>query len=534
MPRTSPPLLEGTLLALLALSPTAASQGWANSGGNAARNGRAATAFGPLAATSRWTTAPNSIIAWQPVVEGDRVFTVRQTGFPPSGEPNGSPIVCQSVSSGGVLWTRNLPYTAGEWTTWIAGVSQGRLFAARSGNGASVAAKLHALDVATGNTLWVSQATIDAGAYDGVVFTAGGDAIVASFRYVWRIRGSDGVTVWAAPRLGSVSGNCGAALFGNAIYVADAAPGGTVVKRFDLATGAYVCQSPVLPGFTVQNSPFVAPDGRILLSRTQNNAATDFLYCLADQGTSLALLWQRPAAWTTSAEFAAGDGIYHLAPGGFVERVDANGNVLATSTTSLGTGSLSPRMALDRDGRLFVSNGGFANGLLVCFEPDLRLRWSVPAPSVNIGGPALADDGTLLVALTGTAFRAYRTPPPFATLPGGFGRPSGAPTLAGAGTLTPTHAFDLAVASGPGGGLAALVLGASALQQPLFGGILVPSPDLLVPAAFALDAQGAATATWTWPAGVPPGTKLWFQSWMLDGGAPFGIAATNGLVGTGN
>jgi len=521
------------LLAFLASLTALPAQGWTNSGGNAARNGLRSDVFGPVAPTVRWSTAPSSIIAWQPVVEGNRVFSVRQLGFPPSGEPNGSPIVCQDLVNGSVLWTTNLPFNTGDWTTWIAGVQNGRLFAARSGNGASVAAKLHARDVVTGASIWISQAAIDAGAYDGVVFAPNGDLVVASFRTIWRIRWTDGTTVWSANRLGSVSGNCGAALWGPAVYVADAAPGGTVVKRYDLATGAFQYQSPVLTGFTVQNSPFVGPDGKVYLARTQNNTATDFLHCLGDSGSALTTLWQRPAAWTTSAELAVADHLYHVAPGGFVEKVTPSGVVAATATVSIGTGALTPRMALDRDGRLFVSNGQFPTGQVFCFEPGLELRWSVAAPNVNIGAPALADDGTLLVALTGTGFLAYRTPSPFQSLPGGFGGPAGAPSLTGTGTLTGGRALEFGVTRGPATGVAAFVLGAAALQQPFLGGIFVPRPDVVLPSAFALDGLGKGTVGFTWPVGTPLGTTLWYQAWMLDARSPFGISATNGLVGGG-
>ena len=94
---------------LLLLAPVAAPAGdWSNNGGNAQRNG-ISDEVGPLAADVHWSGGRSSIIAWQPIVAGQRVFSVRQTGFPPGGEPNGSPVVCQDLDTGAELWFRHVP-----------------------------------------------------------------------------------------------------------------------------------------------------------------------------------------------------------------------------------------------------------------------------------------------------------------------------------------------------------------------------------------------------------------------------------------
>ena len=60
------------------LSLAAPAGDWSNAGGNPERNGQS-DAYGPLAADLAWSGAPSSIIAWQPVTAGTRVFCVRQT-----------------------------------------------------------------------------------------------------------------------------------------------------------------------------------------------------------------------------------------------------------------------------------------------------------------------------------------------------------------------------------------------------------------------------------------------------------------------
>ena len=93
----------------LTIASTAWAGDWPNSGGNSERNGRTYE-VGPETPSVLWSGGRSSIIAWQPVIEGRRVFLVRQTGFPPSGEPNGSPVVCMDLDTGAELWFRHIPF----------------------------------------------------------------------------------------------------------------------------------------------------------------------------------------------------------------------------------------------------------------------------------------------------------------------------------------------------------------------------------------------------------------------------------------
>jgi outer membrane protein assembly factor BamB len=389
-----------------------AQDGWSNSGGNAGRNGQTA-AIGPADATVLWNGGPSSIIAWQPVIEGDRVFAVRQTGFPPEPASDESPVMAFNLETGAQLWRRDLPWLTGDWTTWVAGVNNGKVYASRAGNGASVKAVLYALDAATGAILWQSAEKIDAGAYDGVVFAPNGDPVVASFTRIWRISAVDGSTVWSVSRVGSVSGNCGGAIHNGAIYVADAIVGGHAIKKFDLATGAFLYQSPQMPGFTIQNTPMVSPDGTIYLSRVQNNTAVDYFYAINDDGSSMSIRWSAPAEWSTRSEFAvAPDGdVYMFAPGKFLQKRRASdGVVVAQFEEAITADSFGPRMAVDANGTLFVSNGAFSDGNIKAMPSDLSsVLWSANVTNINIGGPAIADDGTLVVAGNGTQLRAYKS-----------------------------------------------------------------------------------------------------------------------------
>jgi hypothetical protein len=413
---TSPDMTWKTLSSSLqsdASSMVSAGSDWSNSGGNAQRNGQSGTT-GPLAADLLWSGASSSLISWLPVTEGNRLFVIRQTGWP--GAVNESPVIAMDLSTGEELWRQNIPYHPNDWTTWVAGVKQGHVYASRSGNGASVDDNLYCLDVQTGAVLWVSTDLIDAGPYDGVVFAPDGDPVIASFYDIWRFNSEDGSLVWHANRLGSVSGSCGGAIYGDGFYVSDVVGGGQAIVRYDLNTGQQQYSGPVMPGFLVQNTPMVGPDGTVYLSRTQNNPAVDYFYAFTDTGTALVEKWHHACAWSTFSEFAVGPdgGVYCILPGPRIGKIDSAGNVTAQSEL-IGDPEytyLSPHFAVDAMGTVYFSNGGFADGRLWVFTPELVPLWNVSVPNINIGGPALGEDGTLLVCGTGTTMRAYRAPQP--------------------------------------------------------------------------------------------------------------------------
>jgi hypothetical protein len=397
------------LAAVLLGAPTPGiADDWVNSGGNAGRNGLSSET-GPTGPDLAWSGGRSSLIAWLPVTEGERAFMVRQPRWPDQ-QPNDAFIVATDIQTGAELWAMVLPYSAGDWIPWIAGVKNGKVYASRSGNGASVSARMVALDVTDGHTVWISQDLQDAGAYDGVVFAADGDPIVASFQDIWRFNAEDGTTVWHALRTGSVSGSCGGALYGEAFYVADAVPGGHAIVRYDAATGARLYQSPTMPGFTLQNTPMVGPDGTVYLSRTQNNPAVDFYYAFLDTGTQFTEKWHVPSYNGPFAEFGVGpDGsLYLVVPGPRLARIDPATGAVWNQTDVL-SGFTAAHVAVDANGGVFCSNGAFGTGRLYAYDPDLSPRWSVAVPNVNVGGPSLGRYGTLIVCGTGTDVRAYRS-----------------------------------------------------------------------------------------------------------------------------
>ncbi|NRA57550.1 MAG: PQQ-like beta-propeller repeat protein [Phycisphaerales bacterium] len=286
------------------------------------------------------------------------------------------------------------------------------MFATRAGNGSSVSAPVYALDAATGDILWFSTEETTIGFYDGAVFADDGDLIAADFRNIKRFDAETGDLVWEASRSCSVSGSCGGAIYDGKVYVVDAVPGGHAVKRYDLETGAFEVESEIMPGFTIQTTPMIGPDGTIYVQRVQNNPTVDFFYALDDNGSDITIRWDVEAGWTTNTEFTVGpDGSVFAIDRDFaIMKIDrATGDVL-DRTLPLDGGAGGARMAADCDGNLYVINGEFATGRVFSFDTNLEERWSEPVRNVNIGGPAIGPDGTLVIAGVGSDIRAFRGP----------------------------------------------------------------------------------------------------------------------------
>ncbi len=390
-----------------ALTSPAVAQDFGNLGGNAQRNGQSA-AVGPISTQLAWEdTANPSIISWMPFVSDGQVFVVRETGFPQSGGSAGDEILSYDLQSGSVLWRTSLPYggnPATEFIAWIGGVNSGRVYAARTQN--TRPGPIRALDAATGAILWTSTATTEAFAYDGVVFTEDGDLIVADNRNIIRLDGATGATEWSTARFCPVSGNCGVAITSDAVYFDQPAVGGNSVGKLDLATGAMLYESPVMIGFTAQNSPFVSTDGTVYFARSQNNPVTDFLYAFDDTGTALVQRWSTPIRWTTGHEHgvAADGSVYTFNTAEEFVRLDpATGQETANAGVLAPLGNPSPQTAVDAAGTVYISNGfassPLGDGRLWAFNEDLSTtHFVLNLQRQNQGGPAVAGDGYLVMA----------------------------------------------------------------------------------------------------------------------------------------
>jgi hypothetical protein len=103
-----------------------------------------------------------------------------------------------------------------------------------------------------------------------------------------------------------------------------------------------------------------------------------------------------------------------------------------------------------------------------------------------------------------------------------------APVLGGAGATTAGGAVTVTLSQGAPSTFGFLFVGFSVLDAPLKGGVLVPSPDIVLPVA--TDGAGGYSLLGSWPAGVPSHVPVWVQAWLADPAGPQGASASDTLV----
>ena len=284
----------------------------------------------------------------------------------------------------------------------------GKVYATRAGN--TNASYMYALDATDGSIIWQSDSLVDESSTEGVSFADNGDLIVGNFSSIMRISTTDGSTLWKTTRYSPTSGGSHVAVRGYSAYTWEASGYGPKISAFDITTGGYLYSSYAIGGGLAQQvGPFVGPNGIVYAPRTQNNPSTDSLVAFVDIDTALEKIWSVPLGYVPFASFGVGpDGsVYGYSANSEVIRINSAGNVINTSTQVLLDYPAQPRMAVGADGIVYVTNGGFANGALYSFNPDLSLRLSTLIPNVNVGGPAIGSNGTLIVCGIGTDVRAY-------------------------------------------------------------------------------------------------------------------------------
>jgi len=114
---------------------------------------------------------------------------------------------------------------------------------------------------------------------------------------------------------------------------------------------------------------------------------------------------------------------------------------------------------------------------------------------------------------------------PWISLGNGLAGSFDVPFLWGTGALEPDAPVTVMLSAAQPGVAGSLVIGASTLSTPFHGGVLVPSPDVIVPVV--PDDSGNWAATFRWPVGASE--PLTLQAWFPDAGSRSGFSASNAL-----
>jgi hypothetical protein len=173
------------------------------------------------------------------------------------------------------------------------------------------------------------------------------------------------------------------------------------------------------------------------------------------------------------------------------------------------------------------------NLLMIDASNDVTLVFNFGASLGGEGGVATygiqAEEDALWPAIN--SFVSFTEVPTAWTAVGaGLAGSSGAPSLAGTGTLAAGSAGSLVLASAKAASPALLFVSFSSAPVAFKGGVLVAFPFVLT-ASFATSGAGAISLPFTWPSGVPSATSIWFQFAVQDGAALQGVALSNGLEG---
>lgn len=153
---------------------------------------------------------------------------------------------------------------------------------------------------------------------------------------------------------------------------------------------------------------------------------------------------------------------------------------------------------------------------------------------INASGQILAR---IIDNVTGDLYPVVLTPElddgPWTDI--GFALPGarGEPSLSATGTLVAGTPVSLMLGDALPDSTAFMMLGFERLDLPFKGGVLVPafSPPDGTLITLPTSPLGAFTLNGTWPAGIPSGSSLYAQTWIVDDAAVAGLSASNALEG---
>ena len=170
---------------------------------------------------------------------------------------------------------------------------------------------------------------------------------------------------------------------------------------------------------------------------------------------------------------------------------------------------------------------------IMSYSPGSRINY-FSNPSVRyqnyVMGSATADNARSINATRVTVSRFNTTKTyEWCELPRGIRGQRGIPALSGQGTVNRVVPIRWTIRNSRQGAPGVIVLSGRAINQPLFGGVLVPAADATIPirgsnSDVVIDASALSMLT--------PGADLYLQAWFVDAAAPQGLSASPGLKTT--
>lgn len=394
-----------SLLVVIAMSGSAKASDWVTGGGNPERNG-IADVLGPSAPNVLWQGSLNSSFGQQVFIWQDKVVTYRDNF-------STSLVVCQRLATGETLWTRDFPGTGDR--SLPVGFRDSAVYVVDLRN--SGPDTLYALNPEDGSVIWKSRYTVSAYITESISFAENGDLIFAlEGMTTGRINRLTGDTVWTTPRVWPVSGSADVTVHGTRFYCfGGALVGGSLrVYALDVATGHKRCSTFVEDTHPGGTAPYgnimVGSDGVLHAHRCGDNVTA-----IEDQGESLHVRWIHEVSLEPYAPFAQlacgpDSSVYALSSGRIV-RLDPQTGVALDSSPYIKDSNavFAAHLAVGVDGTVYATNGGYADGALFAFTPDLHVIWVDSISNVSTSNPAIGRNGELAIAGGGTTMRVYLT-----------------------------------------------------------------------------------------------------------------------------
>lgn len=178
---------------------------------------------------------------------------------------------------------------------------------------------------------------------------------------------------------------------------------------------------------------------------------------------------------------------------------------------------------LDASDRIYVSLAPGSPTLAALGASPADLLIVAPLPA---GGPAVAVTAAQLrlLATDDVDGATIWDPGTWTELGGGLPGGGTQPVLLGVGPATPGSINQLEMTGAPVGLPSFLVIGFSALNAPIKGGLLVPNPNYII----SLPTLGTVVLPFVWPS-APAGIPIYGQHWVVDPSGPHGFTASNGI-----
>lgn len=216
-------------------------------------------------------------------------------------------------------------------------------------------------------------------------------------------------------------------------------------------------------------------------------------------------------------------------------KIDAAGNQLWINQDADGPSYsllLHAQMLIDGSNDVYLAAGTLFQMAVCKINANGSTGWTVGiSGSGYASGIALGRHDRSIYMVGGTTARILDAgESAWTDLGNGMAGSYGIPLLFGEGTFAGGSTVTLTIEKALENVVSAIVVGGFPVNTPIYGGVLVPSPDLIVYGV--TPPVGPMVASAVWPFGFPSGISFWFQSWFVDPAGPQGFAASNAVRAT--